>query len=215
VFRSVPGHALPFEAFPSAAAVPSSPTGDTFSPLQVAALVVVAVANRGADSAGGCRPQGLAPLPKSGCRMLLPAVLSRCSPGLHPEEGGWKMLPRRRSGQAAPSRDRNRSPGRTRVHPVYRPRSDLDDGATSPRLIRWILWGSVYPEEDLATALRRAGRAGSVRRHGVATPHPGQRAAKQPAEPRWPKIAFSFPSVTDMRCLPDSHRPVEPRGFAR
>jgi hypothetical protein len=35
--RCVPGHALPFEAFPSSAAVPSSPTGDTFSPLQVAA----------------------------------------------------------------------------------------------------------------------------------------------------------------------------------
>jgi hypothetical protein len=150
-----------------------------------------------------------------GAESLLPAVLSRCSPGLHPEEGGWKMLPRRLSGQAAQSRDRNRSPGRTRVHPVYRPRSDLDDGATSPRLIRWILWGSVYPEEDLATALRRAGRAGSVRRHGVATPHLDQRAAKQPAEPRWPKIAFSFPYVTGMRCLPDSHRPLEPQGFAR
>jgi hypothetical protein len=61
--RCVPGHALPFEAFPSSAAVPSSPTGDTFSPLQVAALIVVAVANRDDDPAGGCRPQGLAPLP--------------------------------------------------------------------------------------------------------------------------------------------------------
>lgn len=53
--------------------------------------------------------------------------------------GGGADKPRR-------SRDRNRSPGRTRVHPVYRPRSDLDVGATSPRLIRRILWGSVYPE---------------------------------------------------------------------
>jgi hypothetical protein len=36
--RSVPGHAVPFEAFPSSAAVPSSPTGDSSSPVQAAAL---------------------------------------------------------------------------------------------------------------------------------------------------------------------------------
>jgi hypothetical protein len=86
VCRCVPGHALPFEAFPSSAAVPSSPTGDTFSPLQVAALVVVAVANRGADSAGGCRPQGLAPLPKSGGRV---AVASGPAPML-PWASSWR-----------------------------------------------------------------------------------------------------------------------------
>jgi hypothetical protein len=55
----------PSKLLPSSAAVPSSPTGDTFSPLQVAALVVTAVANHDDDSAGGCRPQGLDPLPKS------------------------------------------------------------------------------------------------------------------------------------------------------
>lgn len=136
-----------------------------------------------------------------GAESLLPAVLSRCSPGLHPEEGGWKMLPRRLSGQAAQSRDRNRSPGRTRVHPVYRPRSDLDVGATGPRLIRRILWGSVHPEGDLATALQRAGRAGSVRRHGVATPHPGQRAANNLLSQDGPKsLSLSLMSQVCTAC---------------
>lgn len=139
VCRRVPGHALPFEAFPSAAAVPSSPTGD----------FLLAVAGRCAGQGRDCESRVLAPLAaadlkallrcrSSGAESLLPALLSRCSPGLDPGAGGWKMLPRKLSGQAAQSRDRNRSPGRTRVHPVYRPRSDLDDGATGPRLIRRI-----------------------------------------------------------------------------
>jgi hypothetical protein len=43
--RRVPGHALPFEAFPSSAAVPTSPPGVAFSPVQAAALAEGAVAN--------------------------------------------------------------------------------------------------------------------------------------------------------------------------
>jgi hypothetical protein len=115
------------------------------------------------DSAGGCRPQGLAPLPKSGSRMLSPAVL----PQVLPWACSWRGRVEDASADAertsrAVDRDRSRSPGRTRVHPAYRPRSDLDNGATSPRLIRRILWGSVLPGRMLATALRRAGRAGSA-----------------------------------------------------
>jgi hypothetical protein len=100
------------------------------------------------------------------------------------------------------------------VHTVSRPSSDLDDGAAGPRLIRRILRGSALPDGDLATALRRAGRAGSVRRRGVAAPRPGQRAAKQPAAPKTAQNRFLFP-MSHRYALPA--RPCigrsEPRGF--
>jgi hypothetical protein len=51
--------------------------------------------------------------------------------GLFLERAGG-VLPWMLGGQAAQYRDKSRSPGRTRVHPVFRPRSDLDDGATGP-----------------------------------------------------------------------------------
>jgi hypothetical protein len=53
----------PSERLSSSAAVPPSPAGSALSPSQIAAAGRRAVANRRGDSAGGCRPQGLDPLP--------------------------------------------------------------------------------------------------------------------------------------------------------
>jgi len=133
VCRRFPGHALPFEAFPSSAAVPSSPTGVALSPVQAAA----------AGRRGGCEPRSPTPLASAGlkallrCRspvpvLLLPTAPVRCSHGLVPEEGGRSASADTERTSRAEDRDRSRSPGRTRVHPVFRPRSDLDDGATGP-----------------------------------------------------------------------------------
>lgn len=89
--------------------------------------------------------------------------------GLFLERAGGRCFRGTERTSRAGSRDRSRSPGRTRVHPAYRPRSDLDDGATGPRLIRRILWGSALPDGDLATALRRSRSGGTCqaawRRH--------------------------------------------------
>jgi hypothetical protein len=141
----------------------------------------------------------------------LPAVLPRCSHGLGPGEGGWKMLPRGLSGQAAQHRDRNRSPGRTRVHPVSRPRSDLDGGATGPRRLRRVRWGSARPERDLATALQRAGRAGSVQ-VGVASPRLVSLSVLRSSLLRRDgpeSLSRSHESQVCAAC-PALHRPLEP-----
>jgi hypothetical protein len=185
----------PSKRFPSAAAVPSSPMGVAFSPVPSAALPRDTVAScilgfrwrRPAArpcSAAEVRVQGAVtsgPVPDASLGLILERAGGRCFRGY---------------GANKPHsiyRDRNRSSGRTRVHPVSRPRSDLDAEATGPRVIRRILRGSVPPEGDRATALRRAGRARSIRRRGVAAPRLGMRAAKQPTVPRRPNIAFSFP----------------------
>jgi hypothetical protein len=86
-----------------------------------------AVANRGADSAGGCRPQGLAPLPSPLARSLLPAALPRCSLGLVPGRGREECAPAAPARRTARGRGRSRNPGRTRVHPASRPDPTSED----------------------------------------------------------------------------------------
>ena len=123
VCRRFPGHALPFEAFPSSAAVPSSPTGVALSPVQAAA----------AGRRSGCEPRSPTPLASAGlkallrCRspvpvLLLPTAPVRCSHGLVPEEGGRSASAEPSGRIRAGSRDRSQSSSRTRVHRVNRPK---------------------------------------------------------------------------------------------
>jgi hypothetical protein len=184
----------PSKRFPSAAAVPSSPMGDAFSPVQAAA----------AGRRRGCEPRLPTPLASAGLKALLRCrspgagcCRQRSCPdaslGFVLERAGGRCFRELRTDKPRESRDRNRSPGRTRVHTVFRPSSDLDGGAAGPRVIRRILWGSASPGRTSPPRSEEPVGWDPLRRRGVAAPRLDQRAAKQPAAPGRPKIAFSFP----------------------
>lgn len=201
VRRCFPGHALPFEAFPLVSSCPAVTGG----------RCLLAVSGRCGWWVGGLRTPCLprwrlsASRPCSaaevrGARWLLPAALARCSPGLVPGKGGrsasaWLHRPGRRS-----VRDRSRSPGRTRVHPVFRPNSDLGRGATGPRLIRRIARGSALPQRARRHAPKEPGgrfSAAVLRRSTSLVPG---RLSKQSARTERPRTAFSCP-VSDRYAL--------------
>lgn len=135
---------------------------------------LLAVAGRCAVSSLRLRTAASTPLAAAGLKALLRCrspVAGRCCQrscpdapmGLFLERAGgrcfrgyWADKPH------SVHRDRSRSPGRTRVHPVYRPRSDLEDGAAGPRLIRRILWESASPGRTSPPRSKGAGRVGSA-----------------------------------------------------
>jgi hypothetical protein len=190
--RCFPGSALPFEAFPSSAAVPSSPTGVAFSPLQAAA----------AGRRARLRTAAPTPLAAADLKALLRCRVrwqGRCHQrpcpdaplGLFLEEDGRSVLPRHPLGRTERSRGRSRNPGRTRVHPASRPDPTSEDerlvlvgSEGSPR-------GSALPAEDSP----RSGGARRVLTGDVASPRLAQvsHAAQQHAAPRRPKDRFLIP----------------------
>lgn len=160
----------PSKLFPSSAAVPPSPVGVAFSPFQAAAAgrwVVCEPPFRLRWRLSASRPCSAAEVP--GARWLLPAALARCFPGLVPGKGGRSASAGLNRPGRLSVRDRSRSPGRTRVHPVFRPDSDFGRGATGPRLIRRIARGSALPQRARRHAPKEPD--GGVLRGGAASQH--------------------------------------------
>jgi hypothetical protein len=166
---------------------------------------LLAGSGRCAGRRRGCEPRSPTPLASAGRKALLRCrspVASGCCQRACPDAPMGLFL--KRAGEDASvaagrtsrtaDHDRNRSPGRTRVHPAFRPRSDLDGGATGPRQIRRIQWGSARPGRSLATALRRS-RSGGIRSGGVASPRLVSASVlrQQPAASGRPIHRFLFP----------------------
>jgi hypothetical protein len=154
-------------------------------------LAVARGANRGADSAGGCRPQGLAPLPSPLAGPLSPAILPRCSPGLVPGRG------REERASTAPSGEPHGAAVGVgaRVEPVCTRPLDRVPTSEDERLVLVGSEGSPRGSALPAGSSPRSGGARRVSAGDVASPRLARvsHAAQQHAEPRRPKDRFLIP----------------------